>query len=45
LLKLSMGESASLVLEGQRVLPKRLLAAGLTFRFASLDQALRHLLG
>ncbi len=44
LLKLSMGESASLLLEGQRVLPKRMLAAGQPFRFGKLEDALKDLL-
>jgi hypothetical protein len=44
LLRLTMGESAGMLLEGQRMLPKRLLAAGLTFRFGALDAALRDLL-
>lgn len=44
LLRLTMGESAAMLLEGQRVLPKRLLAAGLTFRFGALDAALKNLL-
>lgn len=44
LMRLTLGESAGMLLEGQRVLPKRLLAAGLTFRFASLDAALQDLL-
>lgn len=43
LLKLSLGESASLLLEGQRVLPKRMLAAGLPFRFGKLEDALKDL--
>jgi uncharacterized protein len=43
LLRLSMGESASLLLEGQRVLPKRMLAAGQVFRFGNLGDALNHL--
>jgi len=45
LLRLTMGESAGMLLEGQRMLPKRLLAAGLTFRFGSLEAALKDLLG
>jgi uncharacterized protein (TIGR01777 family) len=44
LLRLTMGESAGMLLEGQRMLPKRLLAAGLTFRFGALDAALQDLL-
>lgn len=45
LLKLSLGEAASLLLEGQRVLPKRMLAADQTFRFEKLEDALRDLFG
>lgn len=44
LLKLSLGEAASLLLEGQRVLPARMLAAGFTFRFPALGEALQDLL-
>ncbi len=44
LLRLSMGESASLLLEGQRVLPKRMLASGMALRFEKLDDALKDLL-
>lgn len=43
LLKLSLGEAASLLLEGQRVLPKRMQAAGQTFRFEKLEDALKDL--
>ncbi len=45
LLRLSMGESASLLLEGQRVLPKRMLAAGQAIRFEKLEEALQDLYG
>ncbi len=44
LLKLSLGEAASLLLEGQRVLPSRLTAVGCQFKFATLDAALKDLL-
>ncbi len=39
------GEFGSVVLEGQRVLPRRLQAAGFTFRFPRLREALQDLLG
>jgi uncharacterized protein (TIGR01777 family) len=45
LLRLSMGESASLLLEGQRVLPKRMLASGQAIRFEKLEEALKNLYG
>lgn len=44
LLRLGMGESAGMLLEGQRVFPKRLLTAGLSVRFDKLDDALKDLL-
>lgn len=45
LLKLAMGERAAMLLEGQKVLPVRMMVAGYSFRFASLDAALGELLG
>jgi uncharacterized protein (TIGR01777 family) len=39
--KLAFGEAAILVLEGQRVLPKKLLDAGYAFHFAQVEPALR----
>lgn len=44
LLKMSMGESASLILEGQRVLPRKLEAAQYCFQFSALHDALKDLL-
>ncbi len=44
-LKLAMGEVASMVLEGQQAVPKKLLDLGFTFRFADAESALRDLLG
>lgn len=43
-LRLAMGERAALLLEGQRVLPGRLLAAGHVFRFGDVGSALKDLL-
>ncbi len=45
LLKLGMGERASLLLEGQRVLPRKMEAAQYRFAFTNLAEALRDLLG
>jgi uncharacterized protein (TIGR01777 family) len=42
--QLLYGEGASVVLDGQRALPKRALALGFQFRFAELDLALADLL-
>ena len=44
-LRLVFGEMSAVLLEGQRVLPRRLLALGFRFRFPTLDGALRDLLG
>jgi hypothetical protein len=44
-LKAAMGEMAKVALEGQRVLPRRLLEAGFQFRFPDLRVALKDLLG
>jgi uncharacterized protein (TIGR01777 family) len=44
-LRLMLGEVADVVAKGQRVLPKRALDLGYTFRFPVLDEALKDLLG
>jgi len=43
LLRLVLGEMASLILEGQRAVPRRLLELGFTFRYPHLEEALRQL--
>ena len=43
-LRAALGEGASILLDGQRVLPQRTLEAGYMFRFTALDEALRNLL-
>jgi len=43
-LKLVLGEKASLVLDGQRAVPQRLLEAGYKFRFETLEPTLQDLL-
>ena len=44
LLKAGMGERANLLLEGQRVLPRKMEQAGYRFSFPNLEDALRDLL-
>jgi len=43
-LRLMLGEGAEALLQGSRVLPKRLLEAGYGFQYPHLEDALRHLL-
>jgi uncharacterized protein len=45
MLRLVLGEFADTLLTGQQVLPKRLLDAGFTFRFPTIEAALENLLG
>ncbi len=44
-LRLALGEGASAVLTGQKVLPARAAAAGFQFRFGDVDAALTDILG
>ena len=43
-MKLALGEAATLALDGQRVMPKRLLEAGYDFKYKTLEDALPSLL-
>ena len=45
MLRLVLGEFGDTLLTGQKVLPKRLLEAGFTFEFATIEAALENLLG
>lgn len=45
MVKLVLGEFAEVVLGGQKVLPRKLLEAGFTFEYPTIDAALRHQLG
>jgi uncharacterized protein (TIGR01777 family) len=45
MLKLILGEFGSVLLEGQRVIPQRLLKGGFQFRYPEIDQALENILG
>lgn len=44
-LRTLLGEFGSVLVDGQRVVPKRLLEAGYCFRFPTLEEALRDLVG
>jgi uncharacterized protein (TIGR01777 family) len=44
LLRIALGERASLLLSGRQVLPERILQSGFRFRFPDLEPALIHLL-
>ena len=44
LIKMILGEFGSVILKGQRVFPKRLLDAGFTFKYPTMEVALRDLL-
>jgi len=44
-LRLLFGEMATIILDGQRGIPKHLLQMGFTFRFPTAEQALANLLG
>ena len=41
MIKLVLGEFGSVILEGQRVLPRRLLKEGFTFQYPDIDKALQ----
>ncbi|HXX79983.1 MAG TPA: TIGR01777 family oxidoreductase [Thermodesulfovibrionales bacterium] len=43
--RLQLGEGARVLLEGQRVLPRRLLESGFTFKFTEIETALEDLVG
>ena len=43
--RLQLGEGAKVLLEGQRVLPGRLLECGFSFRFTGIEEAVEDLVG
>jgi uncharacterized protein (TIGR01777 family) len=45
MIKLVLGEFGSVILEGQRVIPKKLLENGFVFQYADIDQALQSIAG
>jgi uncharacterized protein (TIGR01777 family) len=45
MIKLVLGEFGSVILEGQRVIPRRLLDSGFTFQYPDIDKALQSLMG
>lgn len=45
MVKIMMGEFGAVLLEGQKVMPKRLLTLGFPFRFPRIEAALQDLLG
>ena len=45
MIKLVLGEFGSVILEGQRVLPRQLLKQGFAFQYPDIDQALQNILG
>jgi NAD dependent epimerase/dehydratase family enzyme len=45
MLKLILGEFGSVLLQGQRVIPQKLLKEGFQFRYPEIDQALENILG
>jgi hypothetical protein len=45
MVKLVLGEFGSVILEGQRVIPKRLLESGFAFQYPDIDKALQGIVG
>jgi hypothetical protein len=43
MIKLVLGEFGSVILEGQRVIPRRLLDSGFVFQYPNIDKALQSL--
>jgi len=44
MIKLILGEFGSVLLEGQRVIPRRLLDAGFKFKYADIEKALKNII-
>ncbi|MGB5219336.1 MAG: DUF1731 domain-containing protein [Smithella sp.] len=43
MIKLILGEFGSVLLEGQRVIPKKLAEAGYQFKYPGIDEALKNI--
>jgi NAD dependent epimerase/dehydratase family enzyme len=44
MIRLILGEFGSVLLEGQRAIPRRLLNAGFQFQYPQIDEALKNIL-
>lgn len=44
MIELILGEFGSVLLEGQRVIPRRLLDAGFQFKYPPIDEALKNVI-
>jgi len=45
MVKLVLGEFGSVILEGQRVIPRKLLESGFTFQYPDIEKALQGIIG
>jgi hypothetical protein len=45
MIKLVLGEFGSVILKGQRVVPRRLLDGGFVFQYPEIDKALESVVG
>ena len=44
MIKLILGEFGSVLLKGQRVIPRRLLDAGFKFKYPNIEEALKNII-
>jgi NAD dependent epimerase/dehydratase family enzyme len=44
MIKLILGEFGSVLLKGQRVIPRRMLDAGFKFRYPNIEEALKSII-
>jgi NAD dependent epimerase/dehydratase family enzyme len=45
MVKLALGEFGSIILEGQKVIPRKLLENGFVFQYADINKALQSIAG